>query len=305
MTGVLIRVGSGVILAAAASLALLTWVSSNRAIHPGTEEYPWSLRDYPELRPQEVNVPSSTGVNIAGRFFPGRRPETVVLSHGYGGSQDEMLPVAAFLHSAGLNVFTYDLRGSGRSQGTVTFGTLEQKDLISMVDYLQRRPEVDKDRIGAFGFSMGAAVTLLAAAEDTRIKAVVSDSAWSDVHHWLRPSLGQVLTHPIAPFSTLSIKLTEWRTGADLGSLRPVDQVARVGPRPLLLIHGTSDATVPPADSDELFAAAREPKELWQQDGAGHGDTMQLPDYRDRVTAFFLGAFERPASTRSAGSEGK
>jgi len=306
MTGVAVRVGSGIVLAAAAGLAVLTWVSSNRAIHPGTETYTWSLRDYPELRPHEVNLPSSTGVNIAGRFFPGRQPETVILSHGYGGSQDEMLPVAASLHAAGLSVFTYDLRGSGRSQGEVTFGSLEQKDLISVVDYLQRRPDVDQDRIGALGFSMGAAVTLLAAAEDTRIKAVVSDSAWSDVNHWLRPSLGQILTHPIAPFSTLSLKLAEWRTGADLSALRPVQRVARLTQRPLLLIHGSSDAVVPASDSDELFAAAGEPKELWQKDGAGHGDTMRLPEYGERVTRFFRQALQRPAntSTGSGGNEG-
>jgi len=103
-----------------------------------------------------------------GRFFAGSNGATIVLSHGYGGTQDELLPVVDFLARAGFSVLTYDLRGCGRSSGSGTFGALETEDLISAIDFLVARPDVDSSRVGALGFSMGAATTVMAAARDLR-----------------------------------------------------------------------------------------------------------------------------------------
>ena len=198
-----------VVLCAAAGLAALAWRASARAVHPGPASYAWSAADFPELAAEEVTVDSSTGARLAGRFFPGSKRATIVLTHGYGGTQDEMLPVAAALHRKGYTVFTYDTRGCGRSSGEVTFGAREQDDLISVVDHLVSRPDVDSERIGALGFSMGGATTLLAAARDPRIKAVVADSAWKTAKSWLRPSVRAVFLHPRNHFSALALTFAE------------------------------------------------------------------------------------------------
>ncbi len=232
------------------------------------------LDDHPDLSAEEVKVKSRTGVVLAGRFFRGRTKATIVLSHGYGGNQDEMLPTASALHDAGFNVFTYDLRGCGRSTGAVTFGAREQDDLRSVIDYLTGRPDVDAGRIGALGFSMGASTTIMAAARDPRIRAVVDDSGWSDVYHWLKPSLRAVFIHPSDRFSALSLKFAELRADISLDGLKPKEDIARIAPRPLLIIHGTADESVPPGDSEQNFASAREPKELWMIEGAAHGATV-------------------------------
>ena len=260
------------LLVAVAGLTALAWRASSRALHPGPAQYAWSLADYPELRPEEVHVKS-----LAGRFFPGRERATIVLTHGYGGNQDEMLPVADALHRSGFTVFTYNLRGE------VTFGAEEQGDLISVVDYLSGRADVDPERIGALGFSMGAATTIMAAAHEPRIKAVVADSAWRTAKSWLRPSWN-LRDH----FSRLSLKFAEWRAGIDLDRLRPVDAMQRLSGRPVLLIHGSADDVVLPEDSDAL-AAAGPGVELWRIPGAKHGETLAPggPDTTERVTKFF------------------
>jgi uncharacterized protein len=262
---------------ALAGLTALAWRASSRAIHPGPPHYAWTLGDYPELKAEDVRVETSTGETLRGRFFAGRERATVVLTHGYGGNQDEMLPVADALHRRGFTVFTYDLRRE------VTFGAKEQDDLISVVDYLSRRADVDADRIGALGFSMGAATTIMAAAKDPRIKAVVADSAWRTAKSWLRPSW-----NPRDHFSRQSLKLAEWRTGIDLDKLRPVDAMRSLSPRPVLLIHGTADDVVLPADSDAL-EAADENAELWRVEGATHGATVAPggATSSDRVAEFF------------------
>jgi dipeptidyl aminopeptidase/acylaminoacyl peptidase len=281
------------------ALAALGWDASGNAIHPGAAASAWKLADYPALVAEEVAVESQTGATLSGRFIEGRTRAAIVLVHGYGGDQDEMLPVADALHAGGFSVFTYDQRGCGRSSGEVTFGGREQDDLASVVDYLASRPDVDADRIGAFGFSMGGSTTLLAAARDPRIKAVAADSAWSDVRRWLRPSVAAVFTRPRDRFHALSLKLAEVRTGVDLDDLRPVDVVDRLSPRPVLLIHGTADNVVVPSESERNYAAAGEPKELVLVPGAHHGDTIApgASSMHAKVRAFFERAL---VSTKAA-----
>jgi dipeptidyl aminopeptidase/acylaminoacyl peptidase len=202
-----------------------------------------------------------------------------------------MLPVAAALHRSGYTVFTYDTRGCGRSSGEITFGAREQEDLVSVVDHLVPRPDVDAERIGALGFSMGGATTLLAAARDPRIKAVVADSAWKTAKSWLRPSVRAVFLHPRDHFSALSLTFAELRAGVDLDDLRPVDAMRGLSGRPVLLIHGSADDVVLPADAEALVAANGE-AELWRIAGAAHGATVAPggATTSDRIADFFDGA---------------
>src|SRR5215207_5167539 len=115
------RLGALLTLLVGGALLVLGWKASSKAINPAPGTLPWSLGDYPRLRGESITVRSRTGVALAARYFRGGRRATVVLSHGYGGSRDELLPVADALHEAGFGVVTYDLRGSGRSGGGVTF----------------------------------------------------------------------------------------------------------------------------------------------------------------------------------------
>lgn len=283
----------GLTLAFGGAMGALVWRASSHAMHPPRAVCAWRLGDFPGLRPQEVTVTTNHGASLSGRLFPGRSGATIVLSHGYGGCQDEMLPVASGLVEAGFSVFTYDLRGCGLSGGAVTFGAFERDDLVSVIGYLSSRRDVNPGRIGALGFSMGASITVLAAAVDNRIKAVVADSGWSDVYRWLRPSLVRAFLHPRAPFSTLSLKLVELRTGVRLQRLRPRDVIGGLSPRPILIIHGTADDVVRPTESDRNFAAAREPKEFWRIVGAAHQETIRPGGATcgQRVAVFFQQAF--------------
>jgi pimeloyl-ACP methyl ester carboxylesterase len=270
-------------------LLWLGWDASGRAIHPAQGEYLWKQTDFPELVADEVLVESPTGAKLSGRLFRGRSRATIVLLHGYGGNQDEMLPVADRLHDAGYTVFTYDQRGSGRSGGEVTFGAREQDDLIGVVDYLASHPDVDDEKLGALGFSMGGATTLLTAAREPRIKAVVADSTWSEARRWLKPTVGAVFTRPRDRFNALSLKIAEQRAGFDLDDLRPVEVIGGISPRPVMLIHGTADDVVVPSESELNFGAAKEPKELVLVPGARHGDTVAPgePSIDAQVREFF------------------
>jgi fermentation-respiration switch protein FrsA (DUF1100 family) len=82
----------------------------------------------------------------------------------------------------------------------------------------------------------------------------------------------------------------------DLEKQRPVDLIAAIAPRPVLLVTGSEDTTVPPALTRELFDAAREPKTFFVVPGGRHGRYTQAggESYEARLVAFFVEALRAP-----------
>jgi dipeptidyl aminopeptidase/acylaminoacyl peptidase len=282
-----------VVIAGAAVLGGVGWVGSERALHPQSHGYKWSPADYPVLQGERVSFQSKDGTTLAGMFFRGGTARTIVLSHGYGDNQVQMLPYADFLHQAGFTIFTYDMRNRGQSGGdAVTIGARESSDLVSAVDYLAGRPDVDAQRIGAFGLSLGGSVTILAAAQDARMKAVVDDSGFSDAVSEIGNSFEHFIHLPAFPFARISVAIAERRAGINVTGIRPIDVVKRIGPRPFFIIHCAGDTVVPPSHSQALFAAAAEPKSMWLLPRGGHIEarTVDQVEYARRVTAFFSDA---------------
>jgi len=279
-------------LCAAAVLVLGTvgWIGSERALRPHYYHYEQSLASFPDLHAEPLSFHSSTGINLVGRWFRGTNRSTIVLANGYGDTQDQMLSIADFLHRAGFNVLTYNMRSRAGSGGEyVTLGVYEQNDLISALDYLCTRSDVDPQRIGALGVSMGGAVVILAAARDKRIKAVVDDCGFSDAPSVIAASFEHFIHLPSFPFAPVTIWIADQRAGIDVDSVRPMDVIARISPRPVFIIHGLDDFTVPVENSKQNFAHAREPKQLWLVPGAKHGKAHSVAkaEYERRVTAFF------------------
>jgi len=287
-------------LCAAAVLVLGTvgWIGSERALRPHYYHYEQSLASFPDLHAEPLSFHSSTGINLVGRWFRGTNRSTIVLANGYGDTQDQMLSIADFLHRAGFNVLTYNMRSRAGSGGEyVTLGVYEQNDLISALDYLCTRSDVDPQRIGALGVSMGGAVVILAAARDKRIKAVVDDCGFSDAPSVIAASFEHFIHLPSFPFAPVTIWIADERAGIDVDSVRPMDVIARISPRPVFIIHGLDDFTVPVENSKQNFARAREPKQLWLVPGAKHGKAHSVAkaEYERRVTAFFDKALKNDA----------
>jgi dipeptidyl aminopeptidase/acylaminoacyl peptidase len=268
----------------------ISWVGSERALRRPHRAFDWRVTDYPHLRPEIITITGHGGTRLAGTFFPGASRATIVLSHGYGAHQGEMVPWADFLVRAGYSVCTYDMRARGGSGGdAITLGALEQHDLRAVVDHLAARPDVDPGRLGALGLSLGGAVTLMAAARDPRLKAIVDDCGFSDIASAIGTAYEQFIGLPAFPFAPLSVLIGEFRTGLSLRQSRPVDIVGRIAPRPLLIIHGADDREIPVAHSERNHTAAGHPKELWIVPGAAHAQSLEIagPEYERRVVAFF------------------
>ena len=242
-----------------------------------------------DLAVEDLTFPGPDGA-LCGWLVRGRPgAPAVVLVHGFKSSREEMVGYARFLNAGGYGVLLFDTHGCGRSDGaTIGLGATEPRNISAAVAAVATRTGAAK--VAVLGISLGAGAAILAAAGDRAIAAVIADSAWTDQDLQLdRLSTVQLgaAAVPLPPYGPAMVSAF---VGTDVRRARPLEAVARVAPRPLLLIHSADDAnaTTPVAGARALFAAAGEPKELWVAPRGGHvGAASAFPEeYRARVLAF-------------------
>ena len=124
---------------------------------------------------------------------PATAQPAVVLAHGFGGTKDDSLSTARTLARDGYTVIIYTARGFGKSGGLIHLDSpaYEGADAKKIIDLAATRPEVIKDGgdpvIGFAGASYGGAITLLAAALDPRVDAIVPVFTWNSLSQSLFP----------------------------------------------------------------------------------------------------------------------
>jgi dipeptidyl aminopeptidase/acylaminoacyl peptidase len=233
------------------------------------------LREEPLSKPGEPR--------LASWYAPSRNTAAVVLVHGTGADRASLLPETRLLAAAGYGVLALDLPGQGLSDGRSVWGVPERQAIIAAAEWLATRPEVDANRIGGFGLSMGAYVLTQAAALHSRLRALILAGCPTDVieQNWLAS----------ARWGWLSQLPNHWalRASGMPFDMMPKDIVGRLAPRSLLIIAGENDHAVPPSMAKQLYGAAGAPKELWIVTGAGHSDYAAVaPDaYAARLAGFY------------------
>jgi uncharacterized protein len=144
---------------------------------------------------ENAAFPAADGVGLKGWFIPSGLAEpgpAIVFVHGWmwnrlgnvahqvKGLKDadvDFLPAAKGLHDAGFHVLLFDVRWHGESDRgpkPLTYGPVEARDYIGAVRYLRSRPEVDGERIGAIGTSMGGNIVIYGTPEVQPIKALMA-----------------------------------------------------------------------------------------------------------------------------------
>lgn len=231
-------------------------------------------------------------------LYRGRSRATVVVSPGSNGTAASVNPWVSFLYRAGYTVVSYDPRGTaGKLFVAQTFGAREADDLVHLLDVLAQRPDVDAHRIALLGVSLGGSVSLLAAARDHGVRAVVDDSGFADAVAQLKRER-RLLLGPLARLAIFSNALIDAQVHVAMSDVRPIDAVASIAPRPLLIIHGLDDDVVPPSDSQQLCAAAGPTCRLWLVPHAGHISALSVAgtQYEQRVLSFLHAAFDGESS---------
>jgi dipeptidyl aminopeptidase/acylaminoacyl peptidase len=256
------------------------------AVRPPRIAIPGSPADF-RLRAEDVTIVAADGVALAAWLIdaPGARAPAdtpvVVLLHGYPANKADMLPLADLLHP-GFTTLLVDLRYFGASGGrATTLGLRERADLRAVVDALAARGHT---RIGVFGYSLGGAVALLAAADDARIRAVVAWAPFADLRVLGRDVYGifWVLKYPLVELMVLWGRLF---LGGDLTRPSPEAAAARLR-IPVLLAASRDDEQIPFAHAERLQAAlAANPHAAFAFRRGLHNDRAE--DFDRQVLAFF------------------
>ena len=250
---------------------------------------PWEV----QVTCERVAFPTDDGVTLRGWWLPQEgATHTIVACTGHRGAKSDLLGIGSGLWRAGNNVLLFDFRGCGESDLVpLSVGFHERRDLQAAIAFARSRtPDAP---LGLIGYSMGAAVAIMVAAGDTGVGAVVADSSYA--------AIGDVIAaeyrrRRVPTFALLaaSDRYNGWRYGYRFDALRPIDYVARIAPRPLLIIHGEQDDLTPVEHARRLCAAAGQPKECWIVPNASHcgGYFADREAYVARVADFFAQGLE-------------
>jgi fermentation-respiration switch protein FrsA (DUF1100 family) len=261
---------AGILIASGANAGLdaLFYHPDNRAYtNPAKDGYTY----------EDVQFPSADGTRLSGWFIPatGKAIGTVIHFHGNAQNMSAHYSFISWLPANGFNLFVFDYRGYGKSEGTPSRKGVYE-DSVAAVEYVKSRTNIDQRKIIVFGQSIGGANALVVMGRNhvDGIVGVATDSAFS--------SYKSVATEHAGLLKPLAYCLIG-------NTLSPKKYVGNISPTPLLIIHGTADRVASYQHAQKLFEHANEPKQLWTLEGAQH--TEALGRYRAEVAPRLLAQF--------------
>jgi dipeptidyl aminopeptidase/acylaminoacyl peptidase len=226
----------------------------------------------------------SDGHRLAGVVYLARgdvpKP-TALLLHGCPGLEQN-LDLAAVLRDRGWNSLVFHYRGCWGSAGRYDLRTVD-RDVRAAVDHLEagEYPSVDTGRLAVVGHSLGGWAAILAAAADRRLRAVVTCGAPArfDGIEITADSVDREFTRFLA---TTPAEFLSQRAELALRA-GPLDLVASIAPRPLLVVHGGDDEWVRADHGRALYQRARRPRQYVEMEGANHAFAFHRAALRDLI----------------------
>ncbi len=230
---------------------------------------------------EDVSFTTSDGLQLEGWYVPTRNGATVVVIPGRKGPQKP----ARLLAQHGYGVLLFDRRGEGASEGDPNgFGWAGTHDVQAAIAFLRDRPEVDGNRIGGLGLSVGGEMLLQTAAETDDLKAVVSEGAgFRSVREAVDlPGPARFMAVPILALATASTAIFT----SDLPP-RGLTELSSEIHVPVFFIYASSGQGGESLNRT-YYEAANQPKEIWSVD-SGHTGAIdaERQEYERRVVAFF------------------
>lgn len=181
----------------------------------------------------------------------------MLILHGAGSAKENHADFARLCAASGWAALTYDQRGHGESEDLMAPAALA--DVGRMAALLAGRDEVDDRRICVRGSSMGAYMAIQAAATIDTIAGVIAICPATEAG--LRRGLRD---------GELEMRADVEALDAWLGEHDLTDAVAGLVGKPLILLHARGDERVPYTSSEQLYAAAGEPRKLVVLPGGNH-----------------------------------
>src|ERR1700704_2112492 len=226
-------------LAALAVYVLVSYVIYRRAFVP---DKPAFLDDFTftpfefQADSEEVELVTADGISFGAWLF--RQPGSPPNGDGSRRPQSQRtnsLGISAALWRKGFNVILYSYRGMpGSDRAPITFGIKEVLELQAVIAFARKR--IPNARIGLLGYSMGAVVSLLGAAGEPGVQALVLDSPFSDLRRLLIANVRHATKLPGSPFVWLAGVMLFMRTRHRISECSPREVLSSLERRPLFFI---------------------------------------------------------------------
>ena len=235
-----------------------------------TDSHPYWDHPHFGVKGEHVRIVGQHHCELAGLWMPAffvpdatdSTPKgTVLFAHACTRNMQFHLPQVIWLVAAGFNVFTYDPRGCGRSQGTITLASIVE-DIETVFAYVKNRNDIDSSKIIVFGQQAGAYAALQLAKNESTIAALVLESVWATQSGYLLnrygPGIGHLLKAlcPVRP--------------------NPIDALSRLT-MPLALAVASLDRSIPESEQKRVMKACPKHREIWLEKGARQLDIFTRP----------------------------
>jgi alpha-beta hydrolase superfamily lysophospholipase len=231
-----------------------------------------------------------------GWFFQPKQPNGATVVFVHGTTAEKVLPYYFYIRAlvrAGIQVVTFELDGHGENPRPLCREGIEQ-NVPAVMKFLETMPEVDLERVGMMGVSLGGACVFNGVAKTGGIKAIATVStphsvAMSDLGKVLE-ALGTVnpellpMALEASPNLMLSFVTAPMRIAQAIGQgheeidllnprmishmdevirhLNPLDNLRKLGDTPVMVVNGEWDNVTPPWQAYDLFQRASGPREL-------------------------------------------
>ncbi len=203
----------------------------------------------------EIKIPTQRGRQLDGWLLTGQRernPQVVVITHGWGANRELMLPLARPLQAAGFHVLLFDARSHGSSDND-NFSSMPRfaEDIDAALNWIRMQAQFSIASVSLIGHSVGAAATLLATSRRDDIACVVSLAAFAHPEDMMRRWL-ESKKLPYFPLGWYVLNYVQWVIGYRFDAIAPIHTIKSIS-CPVLIMHGSDDSTIPPADAKRIF----------------------------------------------------
>ncbi|HWB20986.1 MAG TPA: alpha/beta fold hydrolase [Phycisphaerales bacterium] len=240
---------------------------------------------------EEVTFASADGTKLNGWFIAAQvhgpasaasdtdvKYPTIIHVHGNAGNISGHIGFTDYLPAAGFNLFVFDYRGYGASEGSAWRRADLIADTLAAIDCVLARPDVDPQRVALYGQSLGGAIAIDAMAKRPQIRCAIFESAFAS---WRQVAASAVGGAEPGAFS----KSLAWLLISDAD--RPLDAIKMIH-RPMLILHGTADTIVPVQHGRMLRDASEGYATLIEYPGGQHNSLRDSHPQVEKDVITFL-----------------
>ena len=235
---------------------------------------------------QRIAIKTSENTVISGIYHPSTNNRFLIMLPGSGANGSTVLPEAQVLASAGFGIICLDLLAYREAVAQAGEEHSPLSAVTTAIGWIRdQTPSGQKASIGIYGFSMGAALALRAMGTEPSIQAIAVAGAMTSLSSSLIYQAGG-LQYPWRYIGWLAANAF---CGVPIWHEQPEDLIDHISGRPILLISGALDSTIPPGMTDTLFKKATEPKFKVMIPNARHGGYADAaPELFSKVVVAFF-----------------